>query len=261
MKVLKLLTTVISLVLLTLIPGVIPTTPEELTVQTQALQLISEFADKMCRTIPLEGEGYSAKLSGEGEIELNNLLKQLVKLKIGGAADFDIADYKGLLQRDLPEVLKESTSCKLIIWEGLKHVFFPDTTKRGDIEWEERPNKMALLIESQSAEAARGDKLYNFVTFRITNTSESNVKDVTIEIIPGPWPTYPLPRRDDRTFFFNTSRCKTISTTGEYIWKIYCDYIGVGGVIGFAVNTDHEDGFPSGEVVVSNPEATYRYSF
>ena len=86
-------------------------------------------------------------------------------------------------------------------------------------------------------------------------------KGGTFEIIPGSWPTYPLPRRDDASFFTRVAPCITTSKLSDSVWKIECDYIGAGGVIGFAVDSDEKDGFPSGTLVISSPEATQSHRF
>lgn len=97
--------------------------------------------------------------------------------------------------------------------------------------------------------------------FRLYNGEEaSTVTDVTVEIISGPWPTYPQPRWCDTCLFTRVSKC-TEDTTRGGVLRFYCDYIGAGAVIGFAVEVDADKGFAGGTVVVSNAEGTLRYEF
>ena len=261
LKIVKVLAAVMSLAVLALIPRATATTSDRLKAQNQALVIISNFVDSICNKIPLEGKKDSLTFSGEGKAKLENILKYLAELGFEGTGKFKTEEYGGVLQSDLLDALKENNLCRLIIWKDLKDKLLPDIINKENSKRQERQKVPDLQVSSWNYEGAIDEKLVNFIVFRLTNVAGSNVKDLTIEVIPGPRPTYPLPRRIDSSLILYASKCETISKKAEYRWKIYCEYIGVDGIVGFSVDTDREDGFPSGEVVITNPDATYKYSF
>lgn len=86
----------------------------------KALNIIADFADRLCKGIPLQGHGGNLELSGRAKAELNGIIKKLANLGIDGAIKYQNTDYEGLLQKDLVTALKDSTNCKLQIWKDLK---------------------------------------------------------------------------------------------------------------------------------------------
>jgi hypothetical protein len=94
-----------------------------------ALDLIADFADRICTDIPLEGSSTSLRLSGEAEARLSSLLEYLGDLGISGTAEFNEGEYRGLLQADIIQALTNSTNCKLEIWHDLKDRLLPPDTK------------------------------------------------------------------------------------------------------------------------------------
>ncbi len=92
----------------------------------EALKIISEFANKMCDKIPIEGEAGNVELSGEANAELSGLLKKLVDLGIEGAGAFQKSEYEGVLRKDLAVTLKDCRDCKLVIFNHLKDIFFQE---------------------------------------------------------------------------------------------------------------------------------------
>lgn len=88
----------------------------------KALKVISDFADRICDEIPLQGESGSIKLSGDAKAELSGLFKKLANLGIEGAGTYQKSDYQGVLQEDLVEILNDSRDCKLKIFKELKSI-------------------------------------------------------------------------------------------------------------------------------------------
>lgn len=96
----------------------------------EALKLITDTADKICKDIPLEGHGQNVELSGQAKAELSKLVKNLADIGIQGAGKYEQSQYQGLIQKDLTEALKTSTNCKLTIWNDLKNIG-SSTSNRG----------------------------------------------------------------------------------------------------------------------------------
>ena len=122
---------------------------------------------------------------------------------------------------------------------------------------------LRVMHQESVTTVTTGDRseTHNSTVFRIFYSEDlPNIRDVTIEIISGPWPTYPRPEWCNSCFFTRVSVCGDETTTGG-VFRIDCDYIGAGGVIGFAVQTDQDLPFAGGAVVISNPDGTLRYEF
>jgi hypothetical protein len=88
--------------------------------QKEALNVIADFADRICPPVPISGSSENLELSGEAKIELNNLLKKIADLGIKGAAKYQESHYKGVLQKDLAVLLQHGSKCKLEVWKDLK---------------------------------------------------------------------------------------------------------------------------------------------
>lgn len=86
----------------------------------KALEIISDFANDICGSIPLEGTSSDIKLSGKAKASLNDVLKKIADLGIEGAAKYQASEYKGPLQADLAEILSKTQDCKQNIWNDLK---------------------------------------------------------------------------------------------------------------------------------------------
>ena len=253
MAFLKFVVAIASLVVLAPGAGANETTDSDrLPKLREALEVVNDFADKMCATIPLEGKGGTIQLSGDAQAQLAGLLDRLVKLGIDGAVKFKQDQYQGLLQGDLVTALKESTTCKLHIWNDLKDKLLPPENGQ------HRASVMDLTVFSQRSVVSENGQESNTVVFRIENKLELNIGRATIEIFPE---SGPLPHRYDGSFFAHTAKCVTTSRWNDAIWKISCEYIGAGGIVGFAVDSDGEDGFPSGTLVISSSEATKSHRF
>lgn len=86
----------------------------------RALNIIADFADRLCKDIPLDGTGDNLELSGKAKVELSGIIKKIADLGVEGAVKYQKSEYKGLLQKDLVKALQESTNCRLQVWEDLK---------------------------------------------------------------------------------------------------------------------------------------------
>lgn len=87
--------------------------------QSQTMDLIIRTADAICGKVDLIGNSRSAEVNGAAGVEVSKLVKQLVDLKVSGAAKWIDTKYQGLLQADLPEALKSQITCKTKVLELL----------------------------------------------------------------------------------------------------------------------------------------------
>ncbi|UIY28109.1 hypothetical protein LZK73_13595 [Neorhizobium galegae] len=79
---------------------------------TAAVQIISEYADRICGVMPTIGETSNLTLDGETEAKLNGLVSKLADLGIKGTAKYEFKNFKNVLQADLPKLLDKQIECK-----------------------------------------------------------------------------------------------------------------------------------------------------
>jgi len=85
----------------------------------QSLEMIADFAERICSEVPLEGSSNNLGLSGGAEANLNGLLKNLGSLGIEGAAKYEQKQFKGLLQKDLRAAIQDQNLCRLKVADSL----------------------------------------------------------------------------------------------------------------------------------------------
>ncbi len=88
--------------------------------QKKALDMIADFADRICKSVPLEGSGSAVELNGEAKAELKGLLKKVANLGIGGNGKYEEKSWSGILQKDLTDILQKNVDCNLKVFESLK---------------------------------------------------------------------------------------------------------------------------------------------
>jgi hypothetical protein len=93
---------------------------DDLSRPERALTLISNFADKLCKDVPLKGGSDSVELTGSAKAELKGIVKKMADLGFEGAAKYKDSGYEGLLQADLAATIKDKTQCRLQVWNDLK---------------------------------------------------------------------------------------------------------------------------------------------
>lgn len=85
-----------------------------------ALKVITQTADEICTTVPVEGSHNTLSLSGQANAALNTAIARLVQINIKGAARFETEHYKGVLQTNLAGILKENINCKKDVFDKLE---------------------------------------------------------------------------------------------------------------------------------------------
>ncbi|MEK6743582.1 MAG: hypothetical protein AABZ15_08230 [Nitrospirota bacterium] len=100
--------------------GTTPCRADDLDRDKKALDIISDFADKFCKEVPLKGSSNSLELSGDVKALLNGVLKKLANLGFESATKYQSAKYVGLLQSDLTSALKDNNKCRDQVWNDLR---------------------------------------------------------------------------------------------------------------------------------------------
>lgn len=99
--------------------------------QEKTLNIIADFAGRICSDIRLEGSGSTVELNGEAKAELKGLLKKFANLGIGGTGKYEETAWNGVLQKDIANILQKNADCKLKIVELLKDKI--TSTKQDDV--------------------------------------------------------------------------------------------------------------------------------
>ncbi|MBS0418391.1 MAG: hypothetical protein JSR66_11810 [Proteobacteria bacterium] len=88
--------------------------------QQAALNLISDFASKVCTDIPLRTDMSEAQISGEVSTQMRGLLEKLIDAGIEVNAGIKKKSYEGVQRGDLLEALRDSRKCKMDVFMQLK---------------------------------------------------------------------------------------------------------------------------------------------
>jgi hypothetical protein len=103
----------------------VPARSANLESQQRALNIIGDFAERMCTRIPLRGSGESLRISAEARADLNQVLRQLADL----GAQIDVAhetnEYSSVLRSELAASVDKSNECRIRVLEGLKDRVLP----------------------------------------------------------------------------------------------------------------------------------------
>lgn len=88
--------------------------------EQDALELIANFAERMCEEIPLTGSAQNSELSGQAQAELSSFISYLADIGVEGAISLQNENYQGLIRKDLVRALSDNKKCRLQIWNDLK---------------------------------------------------------------------------------------------------------------------------------------------
>lgn len=86
----------------------------------KAIKIIVNAAKDLCETVPLSGGTEGIQLTGDARAKLKGVLKKLADIGIEGAVKYEKSSYDGVLQKDLANIINQSTNCKMDVWNDLK---------------------------------------------------------------------------------------------------------------------------------------------
>lgn len=93
---------------------------DDLDRQQKALQIISDFASKLCQDISMSHETSSFELSASAKAGLKGVAKKVADLGFDAATKYGNTREQGLLQQDLAKALADSRNCRVKVWDDLK---------------------------------------------------------------------------------------------------------------------------------------------
>jgi hypothetical protein len=85
-----------------------------------ALDIIRDFADGFCKTVPLSGKSEAVEASGEAKANLSALLKKLADMGFQGAAKYTVEEWQGPLRESLTLMTQDNQKCRIEIWKDLQ---------------------------------------------------------------------------------------------------------------------------------------------
>lgn len=152
----------------------------------KALNIISDFADKLCQSPPLQGTTQGVELSGKAKAELDEVVRKIVDLGIEGAGKYQSSQYQGVLQNDLANLLKESTQCRREVWKDLKDKLIPLSKPQASPATKKPRGSLIVndvIVQKSKNRAARE------VDFRVTNIggAVASISRVRFKLIAWHW--------------------------------------------------------------------------
>lgn len=130
----------------------------------QALAKITETANQICQSAPLEQTSQGVGLSGDASAKVGGLVGKIADLGISGAAQYQTGHSRGVLQKDLIEAIQNGNSCKLEVFKTLEKDLIrgrttsdPGTPKPGQLPSSstKSPAPMRALIDPAQSNGLR----------------------------------------------------------------------------------------------------------
>jgi hypothetical protein len=86
----------------------------------RALKMITDTANQICQSVPLEQTSSGLDLSGDAKAKLGGIAAKIADLGISGTVKYQSELSVGVLQKDLITAIQTSTNCKLEVFRTLE---------------------------------------------------------------------------------------------------------------------------------------------
>jgi len=93
---------------------------EGLEAQQKALEVIANFADRICNIVSTKGDANSSEAKTNVTAQLSGLAAKLADIGVSASGSINNQAYQNVLRQDLAATLKDSAACKLKVFEELK---------------------------------------------------------------------------------------------------------------------------------------------
>lgn len=87
--------------------------------QWQALEVITNTADRICNVVTTRGETESSEIQGNIRAQLTGLAARLSDTGLSGTGRITSTQYQNVLQNELAVTLRNNAECKLRVFETL----------------------------------------------------------------------------------------------------------------------------------------------
>jgi hypothetical protein len=86
----------------------------------EALRMITETANQICQSAPLEQTNEGLALSGDAQAKVGGIVGRIANLGITGAGRYQSGHSMGVLQQDLTSAIRDGNNCKLDVFHTLE---------------------------------------------------------------------------------------------------------------------------------------------
>ncbi len=86
----------------------------------QALDLITQTADRICNVVSTKGEVESAEVKGQVQAQLSGLAAKLANAGVSGTGGINNEQYQNVLRQDLASTLHDNVECRLKVFHTLQ---------------------------------------------------------------------------------------------------------------------------------------------
>jgi hypothetical protein len=95
----------------------------------QALNLITQTADRICNVVSTKGEIESSDVKGQVQAQLSGLAAKLASVGVSGTGSINNEQYQKVLRQDLASTLHDNTECRLKVFQTLEAKLLPETSQ------------------------------------------------------------------------------------------------------------------------------------
>jgi hypothetical protein len=92
----------------------------------QALDAIDKFADKYCKVVTAEGSSSSSESSSKTDASANGVARFLLSIGFKAASKYVTDNYNWHDRKDVVDISKDNTNCRLTMWAELKQLLNDD---------------------------------------------------------------------------------------------------------------------------------------
>ena len=86
----------------------------------QAMDLITNTADRICNVVSTKGDAESSEAKGEVKAVLSGLAAKLADVGVSSSGSINSDQYQNVLRQDLASTLKNNAECKLKVFDTLQ---------------------------------------------------------------------------------------------------------------------------------------------
>jgi len=164
----------------------------------QAMDLITNTADRICNVVSTKGDAESSEAKGEVKAALSGLAAKLADVGVSSSGSINSDQYQNVLRQDLASTLKNNAECKLKVFDTLQAKLLSSDPARTSAGVEAKPpgqlcsdragypvGRWAIITKSRSS-----GEFSEFITFTRPNggTWLPTTGQGNFEAIPQPSP-------------------------------------------------------------------------
>jgi hypothetical protein len=141
----------------------------------EALNLITQTADRICSVVSTKGEAESADVKGQVQAQLTGLAAKLASVGVSGTGSINNEQYQNVLRQDLASTLHDNAQCKLKVFQTLEGKLLPESHQTNPQSAVQR-DPIAWLDETVTFVNGSAPDLLHGFALDGTNTSPTPVQ-------------------------------------------------------------------------------------